>query len=80
MCDGFCNSLSLFILRFTFVELFKQKHKNKVGRDIGTSLCKYQDQQNYWPIIHDKVEDRFTIVTHRFQDFSYTNRCAYITS
>ena len=23
------------------------KHKQKVGRDIDTSLCKYQDQQDY---------------------------------
>lgn len=23
------------------------KTKNKVGRDIGTSLCKYQDHQDY---------------------------------
>ena len=32
------------------------------------------------PIIHDKLEDRFTTVTHRFQDFSHIDRCAYITS
>ena len=25
MCDGICNSLSLFILRFTFVKHFKQQ-------------------------------------------------------
>ena len=25
MCDGFCSSLSLFILRFTLIEIFKQK-------------------------------------------------------
>ena len=31
MCDCFCSSLSLFILRFTLVELFKQKHK-KCGK------------------------------------------------
>ena len=67
MCDGFCSSLSLFILRFTFVELFKKK--KIVGRDIGTSLCMYQNQQNYWPIIHDKLEDWFTIVIDRFHDF-----------
>ena len=49
MCNGFCSSLSLFILRFTFIELFKQrKNKNKrVGRYIGTSLCKSHDQQNH---------------------------------
>ena len=43
MCDGFCNLLSLFILRFTIVELFKQKHKKIVGRYIGTSLSMYQN-------------------------------------
>ena len=29
MREGFCNSLSLLILRFTFVELFKWKNKIK---------------------------------------------------
>ena len=80
MCDSFCNSLSLFILRFTFVELFKKKHKNKVGRDISPSLCKYQDHQDYWPIIYDKLKDLFTTNTHSFQDFSHKDICAYITS
>ena len=37
MCDSFCNSLSLFILRFTFVVLFKQKHK-KVWEDIQAQV------------------------------------------
>ena len=77
---GFCSSISLFIWRFTFGELFLQKHKNKVGRDIDTSLCKYQDQQDYWPIIHDKLEDLFTTVTHSFQDFFHIEIGAYITS
>ena len=61
---GFCSSLSLFIWRFTFESLFKQKQKNKwVGRYIGTSLCMSQDQQNHSLVIHDKVEDLFTTVT-----------------
>ena len=67
MCDGICNSLSLFILRFTFVKHFKQQKKKQqqqqqqqVGRYIGTSLCISQDQQNHWLIIHDKFEDLFT--------------------
>ena len=61
---GFCNSISLFIWRFTFSELFKQKQSNKwVGRYIGRSLCMSQDQQNYSLIIHDKFEDLFTTVT-----------------
>ena len=61
------------------IELFKQKHK-RMGRDIGTSLRIYQNQQDYPLIIHDKLEDRFTTVTHRFQDFSHKDICAYKTS
>ena len=75
---GFCSSLSLFIWRFIFGELYSKNIKNKVGRDIITSLCKYQDHQDYWPITHDKLEDLFTIITHRFQDFSHTDKCASI--
>ena len=63
---GFCSSLSLFILRFTLVELFKEKRKKekkRVGRYIGTSLCMSQDQQNHWLIIRGKFEDLFTTVT-----------------
>ena len=77
---GFCNSYSLFILRFTFGELYSKNIKIKVGRYIGTSLCKYQDQQDYWPIIHDKLENLFTTIAHSFQDFSHKDICAYITS
>ena len=40
-----------------------KKKKKKKGRYIGTSLCKSQDQQNHWLIIHDKFEDLFTTVT-----------------
>ena len=69
MCDDFCSSLSLFILRFTLVELFKQKAIKSVGRDIGTSLGMYQNQHDYWLIIHDKFEDWFTTITQRCQDF-----------
>ena len=65
----------LYLLSF-----FKQKHKNKVGRDIGTSLCNYQDHQDYWPIIHDKFENLFTTITHSFQDFSHKDICVYKTS
>ena len=32
MCNGFCSSLSLFILRFTLVELFKQNNKINSGK------------------------------------------------
>ena len=46
----------------TLVELVKQENK-RVGRYIGTSLCKSQDQQNPWLIIHDKFEDLFTTNT-----------------
>ena len=70
----------LFILRFTFGELYCKNIKIKVGRYIGTSLCKYQDHQDHWPIIHNKLEDLFAIITHSFQDFSHAKKCAYITS
>ena len=56
------------------------KKIKSVGRYIGTSLCMYQNHQDYWPIIHDKLEDRFTTVTHRFQHISHKDRCAYRTS
>ena len=74
---GFCSSMSLFIWRFTFSELYLQKHKNKSERYIDTSLCKYQDKQDYWPIIHDKLEDLFTTITHSFQDIFHPDKCAY---
>ena len=48
-----------------------------MGRDIGTGLCKYQDHQDYWPIIHDKLEDLFTRITHSFQDIFHPDKCAY---
>ena len=70
---------SISIIEMNIYELFKQKQK-KVGRYIGTSLCKYQNHQDYWLIIHDKLEDRFTTITHKFQDFFHKERCAYITS
>ena len=35
MYDSFCSSLSLFILRFTFVELLKQKLKKKKKKKGG---------------------------------------------
>ena len=79
MCDGFCSSLSLFILKFTLVELFKQKQK-RVGRDIGTSLRMYQNQHYYGLIIRDKLEDRFTTITQRCQDFLHKDIGAYKTS
>ena len=56
------------------------KKNKKVGRYIGTSLCKYQDHQDYWPIIHDKFENLFTTITHSFQDISHKDIYAYITS
>ena len=42
---GFCSSISLFIWRFTFGELFLAQKKKRVGRYIGTSLCMSQHQQ-----------------------------------
>ena len=53
----------------TFDEL-ECKNIKSVGRYVGTGLCKCQNYQDYWPIIHDKLKDRYTIVTHRFQDSS----------
>ena len=80
-----CDRLLQFIISFSFWDLHLvssicKNIKIKVGRYIGTSLCKYQDKQDYWPIIHDKHEDLFTTITHRFQDFSHKDFCAYITS
>ena len=39
------------------------KKNKRLGRYIGTSLCKSQDQQNHWLIIHDKFKDLFTTNT-----------------
>ena len=56
-------------------------NKNRrVGRDIGISLRIYQNQHNYWLIIHDKLEDQFTTITQRCQDFSHKDISAKITS
>ena len=56
-------------------------NKNKrVGRDISTSLHMYQYQHDYWLIIHDKLEDRFTTITQRCQDFSHKNISAKLTT
>ena len=56
-------------------------NKNKrVGRDISTSLRMYQNQHDYWQIIHDKLEDRFTTITQKCQDFSHKDISAKITS
>ena len=63
----------------TLVELVKQENK-RVGRYIGTSLCKSQDQQNPWLIIHDKFEDLFTTITQGCQDFSQKDISAKRTS
>ena len=56
-------------------------NKNKrVERDISISLRMYQNQHDYWLIIHDKLEDRFTTITQRCQDFSHNDISAKITS
>ena len=56
-------------------------NKNRrVGRDIGISLRIYQNQHNYWLIIHDKLEDQFTTITQRCQDFSHKDISAKRTS
>ena len=47
-------------------------NKNKrMGRDIGTSLRMYQNQHDYWLIIHDKLENWFTTITQECQNFSH---------
>ena len=54
---------------------------NKSGKRYRhKSMHVSKKQQDYWLIIHDKLEDRFTTITHRCQDFSHKDRCAYITS
>ena len=55
-------------LRFDICWAIKQKHK-RVGRYIDTSLCMYQNHQDHWLIIYDKLEDWFTTVTHRVKIF-----------
>ena len=56
-------------------------NKNKrVGRDIGITLRMNQNQHDYWLIIHDKLEDRFTTITQECQDFSHKDISAKITS
>ena len=65
--------------RFDICWVIKQKHKG-VGRYISTNLCMYQNHQDHWLIIHDKLKDQFTAVTQRCQDFSHKDRCAYIIS
>ena len=62
-----------YLISFWDLHLLSSLSKNNknVGRYIGTSLYKYQNHQDYWPNIHDKLEDRFTTITHRFQDFSH---------
>ena len=54
-------SFSLWDLHL--VSSYSKNIKNKVGRNIGTGLCKYQDHQDYWPIIHDKLKNLFTTIT-----------------
>ena len=70
---------------FSFWDLYllsslSNKNKKRVGRNISTSLRMYQNQHDYWLIIHDKLEDRFTTITQRCQDFSHKDKSAKITS
>ena len=41
-----------------------------MGRYIGISLCMYQDQQDYWLIIHDKFKDQLQQSHIDFKIFS----------
>ena len=56
------SSLSIYIYIYIY---------ERVGRYINTSLHMYQNQHDYWLIIHDKLENRFITITHRCQDFSH---------
>ena len=49
-------------------------------RDIGTNLRMNQNQHDYWLIIHDKLENRFTTITQGCQDFSQKDISAKRTS
>ena len=71
-----------YFFSFSYLHLLSSlSNKNKrVGRDISTSLRMYQNQHDYWQIIHDKLEDRFTTITQRCQDFSHKDISARITS
>ena len=48
-----------YLFSFWYLHLLSSlSNKNKrVGRDIDTSLRMYQNQYDYWLIIHDKLED-----------------------
>ena len=78
--------VTVFVARYLFSFwnlhlLSSLSNKNRrVGRDIGTSLCMYQNQHDYWLIIHHKLEDQFTTITQRCQDFSHKDISAKITS
>ena len=69
---------------FSFWDLYLLSflsNKNKrMRRDISTSLHMYQNQHDYWLIIHDKLKNRFTTITQRCQDFSHKDISAKITS
>ena len=69
-----------YLFSFRDLHWLSSLKKKRVERDIGTSLRMYQNQQDYWQIIHNKLENQFTTITHRCQDFSHKDRCAYIIS
>ena len=71
-----------YLLSFWYLHLLSSlSNKNKrVGRDISTSPRMYQNQHDYWLIINDKLEDRFTTIIQRCQDFSHKDISAKITS
>ena len=53
-----------FVLILHWLSSLSKKNK-RVVRYIGRSLRMYQNQHDYWLIIRDKLEDRFTTITHR---------------
>ena len=71
-----------YLLSFWYLHLLSSlSNKNKrVGRDISTSPRMYQNQHDYWLIINDKLEDRFTTIIQRCQDFSHKDISAKIIS
>ena len=69
---------------FSFWDLYLlsslSKNNKRMGRDIGTNLRMNQNQHDYWLIIHDKLENRFTTITQGCQDFSQKDISAKRTS
>ena len=70
---GFCSLISLLIWRFTFSELYLQKHKNKSGKIYRHKSMQVSRQTR----LLTKLEDLFTTTTYSFQDIFHPDKCAY---